>query len=195
MSLVTLAKYKEYLNITDANKDTQINDLASAVEKRVLDYLNRNLESATYQNELYNGNGYNWLILDNFPITAITSISVYDGYYNNAEVWTTLVLGTNYERKLIEDEKVTLDGYTFVKNTKNYKVTYTAGYTTIPSSIQNACKELLKITWDNSPLNQNRLGFTTVSDSAGGSSVALTIDPEIESKILKKIEGYRVANI
>ncbi len=198
MSLVTLAKYKEYLKITDTTVDTQLTTLTAHVEQRVKTWLNRAIESATYTDEYYNGNGKHYLVLRQFPITAATTIKVYDGLdSNNAEIWTTLVQGTDYERKVLDTEacSVYLDGYTFEKGLQNYKITYTAGYTSIPEDIQLACKELLKVTWDNSPLNQNRLGFTSVSDSAGSSNQNLTLDGEIEMKILKKIEAHRAYNV
>lgn len=198
MSLVNLSKYKEYLKITDNTVDTQLTSLANHVEQRVKSWLNRAIESATFTDEYYNGNGKNYLTLRQFPITAVSAIKVYDGLdNNNAETWTTLVQGTDYERKILDLEacSVYLDGYTFDKGMQNYKITYTAGYATIPEDIQLACKELLKVTWDNSPLGQNRLGFTSVSDSAGSANENLTLDGEIEMKILKKIEHYRAFNV
>lgn len=199
MSLVKLSKYKEYLKITDSALDAQITDLQSAVEKRVKEYLHRDIESTTYTAELYNGSGKSELVMRQFPVTSVTSVAVYDGYYNNAEVWTTLVLGTDYTRKTIPLEAYSfiLDDYTFEKGNLNYKITYVAGYasTAIPDDIQLACKELLKIAWDNSPLNQNRLGFLSVSDSAGSANENLSLDSDIETKILKKIECHRAINV
>lgn len=197
MSLVNLNKYKEYLKISDASYDTQLRDIGNAVEKRIKEYLNRDLESASYV-EIYDGSGCEYMSLRQIPVTAITKVEEYEGLdSNNAEVWTTYVLGTDYERLFIptEADGIIMQGRDFSKDLQNYRITYTAGYTTIPYDIQMACKELLKVTWDNSPLNQNRLGFTSVSDSAGSSNENLTLDGEIEMKILKKIERYRVYNV
>ena len=207
MSLVTLAKYKSYLGITDTTKDTDLTDLQSAVEKRVKEYLNRDLEPTTYTDELYNGNGKYELILRQFPLVSISSIKVYDGIdSNNAETWTTLVEHTDYDRLIIPKEaySVILDGYRFVRGLQNYKITYVAGYgtvgtggtTSIPDDIQQACKELLKITYANSPISgDNRLGFLSISDNAGGGSQSLSIDPDIEMKILKKIDRHKANNV
>lgn len=198
MSLVTLAKYKEYLKIADTSFDTQLTDIQSAVEKRVKEYLGRDIEATTYTDELYGGMGDECLVLRQFPITAVTAIKRYDGLDGSGtEIWTTLVQGTDYERKIIDAEAiaVVLDGNTFADGDYNYKITYTAGYSTIPSDIQQACKELLKITWDNSPLSHNRLGFLSTSNNGGSATENLTLDGEIEMKILKKIERYKAINV
>lgn len=198
MSLVTLAKYKDYLKITTTTYDTLLTDIQSAIEKRVKEYLLRPIESATYTDELYDGSGDECLVLRNFPITAATTIKEYQGLdSNNAETWYTLVQGTDYDRKLLDAEAfaIRMDGYTFAKGDLNYKITYTAGYTSIPDDIQMACKELLKITWDNSPSNLNRLGFLSISDSAGSANENLSLDGEIEMKILKKIGHHRAINV
>lgn len=199
MGLVTLAKYKEYLKITDTILDTEIGDIANAVETRVKEYLHRDIESTTFTDEYYNGNGRNYMVLRQFPITAVSAIKEYDGLNpSNVEMWETLVQGTDYERLIFATDEATtlyMDGYTFESGMQNYKITYTAGYSTIPSDIQMACKELVKIVYDNSPLNQNRLGFLSISDSAGSASENLSLDGEIEMKILKKIEHYKAINV
>ncbi len=201
MSLVTLAKYKSYLGIAsnDTTKDTDLTDLQSSVEARVKEYLLRDIESTTYTDELYNGSGWGGLVLRQYPVTAVSSISVYEGIgAGNVETWTTLVEHTHYDRKIIPSESysVLLENYIFTKGIQNYKITYTAGYSTIPSDIQLACKELMKIVYANSPISgNNRLGFLSVSSNAGGGSQSLSIDPDIEEKILKKIECYKAHNV
>ena len=259
MSLVTTANYKYYLGIgqSDTTKDTEIALLINAVERRIKEFLNRDLEWSAYTDEIYDGNGYNQLILKQFPIIYVSAIKVYEGIGSgNVETWTTLVEHTDYDRLIIPTEAhlFFLDGYRFVKQFQNYKVTYYAGYTvgstltsgssvvgkkyqiaarqsvdftlvgsssnavgtqfvaigtssmsvtdslteliTTPNDIQLACMELLKITYANSPISgDNRLGFLSISSNAGGGSQNLSIDPEIEDKILKKIERYKVNNV
>ena len=259
MSLVTTANYKYYLGVgqSDTSKDTELALLISSVEKRVKEFLNRDLEWQVYTDEIYNGSGHNGLILRQFPIIYVSTVKVYEGINsNNVETWTTLVEHTDYDRLIIPVEAYTvlLGGYRFVKQFQNYKITYYAGYTTgltlvsgssvvgkkyqiaarsavdftlvgsssnavgtqfvatgtssmsatdsltelitIPNDIQLACMELLKVTYANSPISgDNRLGFLSVSSSAGGGSQNLSIDPEIEDKILKKIERYKANNV
>jgi len=103
MSLVTLAKYKEYLKIgsSDTTRDAELTDMASAVEKRIKTFLNRDLETASYV-EIYNGTDCGELPLRQTPITAITKVEEYEGLDStNTEVWVTYALGTDYERLFI----------------------------------------------------------------------------------------------
>ncbi len=66
----------------------------------------------------------------------------------------------------------------------------------LPYDIEEACKELLKITYANSPISgDNRLGFLSISSNAGGGSQNLNIDPDIEDKILKKIIRHKDTNV
>lgn len=198
MSLVTLANYKAYLKIGDTSQDTNLTVLQSAVEKRIKNFLNRDLESATYTDEYYTGKGTNKMVLRQYPITSVTTIKRYDGISGSSEVWTTLVALTDYDRLVLDTEAcyINLDNGQFESGVdNNYKITYVAGYSSIPDDIQMACKELLKVTWDNSPINQNRLGFLSASSNAGSGSENLNIDPEIENKILKKIEHYKAINV
>lgn len=261
MSLVTTANYKYYLGIgqSDTTKDTELALLVSSVERRVKEFLNRDLEWQVYTDEFYNGNGYQRLILRQFPIIAVSTVKVYDGIESgNVETWTTLVEHTDYDRMVLDIVRgayeLYLDGYHFVKGYNNYKITYYAGYTvgsilvtgssvvgkkyqiaarqsvdftlvgsssnavgtqfvatgassmsatdslieliTVPSDIQLACMELLKITYANSPISgDGRLGFLSVSNNAGGGSQNLSIDPEAEQKILNKIANHKALNV
>lgn len=199
MSLVTLAKYKEYLKIgsSDTTRDAELTDMASAVEKRIKTFLNRDLETASYV-EIYNGTDCGELPLRQTPITAITKVEEYEGLDStNTEVWVTYALGTDYERLFIPTtaHAIMMYGRDFSYGMQNYRITYTAGYSTIPADIQLACKELLKVTWDNSPVNQGRLGFLSTSANGGSATENLSLDSEIEMKILKKIEHHRAFNV
>jgi hypothetical protein len=134
MSLVTDANYKYYLGVSQSETITNnITPLISAAEKRVKEFLNRDLEWQVYTDELYDGSGCNRLILRQFPVICVTSIQEYGGIDSgNTEDWDTLVEHTNYNRLIIPTSayEVILDGYNFLKSYQNYKVTYYAGYTT-----------------------------------------------------------------
>ncbi len=135
MSLVTDAKYLYYLGVGQSETVTNnIAPLITAAERRVKEFLNRDLEWQIYTDEFYNGNGYQRLILRQFPIIAVSAVKVYDGIDSvNVETWTTLVEHTDYDRMVLDIVRgayeVYLDGYNFVKGYNNYKITYYAGYT------------------------------------------------------------------
>lgn len=133
MSLVTDSAYKYYLGV--GQSETITNNLApliSAAEKRVKEFLNRDLEWTAYSSEYYDGNGKSKLTLRQFPIIYVGSIYEYNGITSgNVEDWDLLVEHTDYDRLVIPQEAfcVYLDNYTFAEGVQNYKITYYAGYT------------------------------------------------------------------
>ncbi len=135
MSLVTDANYQYYLGVGQSEAITNnISPLISVAEKRVKEFLNRDLEWQVYTDEFYNGNGRPRLILRQFPIIAVSTIKVYEGIASgNTETWTTLVEHTDYDRMVLDIVRgayeLYLDGYHFVNGYNNYKITYYAGYT------------------------------------------------------------------
>lgn len=199
MSLVTDANYKYYLGLNQSETITNnFTPLINAVEKRVKDFLHRDIETATYTDEIYDGSGNNSLVLRQFPITSIASVKVYEGIgAGNVETWTTLVEHTDYDRLIIpvEAHLFYLDGYRFVRQFQNYKVTYVAGYSSIPDDIQLACKKLVALYWNESPQKNNSIGLTNINNNAGGSVSTLNIQEDAETRILKSIEHHKANNV
>ena len=185
-----LATYKTYLKVTGATLDTPLTALAEEAEGYVKDYLNRDIESATYT-EYYDGSGRSLLTLNQYPITTLTSVSVYD---SADETWDLLVLGTDYDRSAIRSHAIYLDGYTFVKGIENYKVVYIGGYTTVPKKIQLVCKKVMKILYDQSPLGEGYLGYTALSNNVGGSQ-NINVDLDALNRTLKEAVDYRALNV
>jgi hypothetical protein len=136
--LCTVDNVKSYIGINtiDSTEDALIETLIDAVSTMFVSYCGRGFESATYT-EYYSGNDYpNTVYTNNFPIITVS------GIYDDTS-WTfgsdTLISGSNY---MVDDISITLlPGYVFSAGKKNIKVIYTAGYSTIPSDIKQACIE------------------------------------------------------
>ena len=113
------------------------------------------------------------------------------------DIWTEWTQDNQYSRLLIPKEKhgIILEGGIFIKGIQNFRITYNAGYATLPYDINLACKELVKIALDNSPLGKSYLGVTAISDNTGGSSQNITFEDDRENKVLQKIEHYKVLNV
>lgn len=258
MSLVTNSAYLYYLGVGQSETITNnLTPIISAAEKRVKEFLNRDLEWTAYSSEYYDGNGKSKLILRQFPIIYVGSIYEYNGITSgNVEDWDLLVEHTDYDRLVIPQEAfcVYLDNYTFAEGTQNYKITYYAGYTagstltsgdvtigkkyrivarsivdfttigasantvgtefvatstgvtltasdsvteliTVPEDIQLACKELVALYWNISPMKNNWIGLSTVNNNAGGATENLSIDLEAEKRILRHIEHHKANNV
>jgi len=194
--IVALDDYKDVLEIDKSNNsfDSILNDMADEVESKIEEFLGRSLEQAEYTDELYDGSGSSMLILKQFPITTVASIKQYDGY-SGGEVWTTLVLGTDYERLLYvkESTAVYMDGMAFAKGVQNYKITYTAGYQNVPLEIVQACKKLMLLYYGETRKTKT-LDKASVSITMG-TTTTTTYDKEAEKRILDSIKKYMAFNI
>ena len=77
MALIELAYAKQYLRRgTDRSQDRLIQLLIDLVSDRAEVFCDRRFESATYTHERYDGTGTTKLNLKNFPVTALSRISI-----------------------------------------------------------------------------------------------------------------------
>jgi hypothetical protein len=129
MALITIADLEEYLQITITGTDDEdkYTFLIGAVQDLADSITFRELESATYTSELYDGNSGSELYLNQYPITDV------------AEVKYGFVWGGSARSEITSDDYLTYaaEGYlAFNFNSVDggnqiFEITYTAGYTTI----------------------------------------------------------------
>lgn len=140
MALTSVSNVKSYLSINESTDDTILTTLVSQAEKIILDYLGKNIESATYT-EYHDGDGTDEVHLKQYPIISVTSL--YDDVervFNS----TTLIAATNYI--IYEDEGIIRlfnDESSFAVGKRNIKVAYTAGYASVPGDITLAANKLI----------------------------------------------------
>jgi hypothetical protein len=72
----------------------------------------------------------------------------------------------------------------FPKGTRNVKVTYTAGYTTVPEDIKQACMEMVALRLD----ERKRIGVS--SQSIAGESVSYK-DQDMPMSVQATLQKYR----
>ena len=192
MSLVSVADYKTALGITGCSEDTKLTQYSAEIDDTVKTYLGRDIEQATYTDELYDGNGTNYLITRQHPVTAITKLEMYEGLNaDGSEDWEEWTQGDEYGRLLIEERAVSLyiSGAVFPVGKNNIRITYTAGYAAadIPDDIDYVCKQLMGFKY--LKFDKKLLGKTSESKGVGSSS---SDSYELnEKEILKQIECYR----
>lgn len=191
MSLVQLSDYKTALGITGTGEDTKISQYSLEVETRVKNYIGRNIELTFEIEELYDGDGGNYLMPKQWPVYEISSVQIYDGQTGGVESWDTWVLDTDYDRLLNRGSYIYVEGAVFPEGTENIKLTYDAGYEIVPDDIQNACKKLMVLLYKK--IDGQLLGMTTKSTTVGASSAdAYDLD---EEKILREIAHYRTPRL
>lgn len=136
--LVTEAELESFLetSLDSTLAATLINSATAFLESAC----GRTFRSAAYTNEYLSGDGTPYLYLNNYPVSAITSLTLFDRY-SAADVQT-----------LTEDRDFYLDPDSgrlvcstgvFVAGRRNYRCTYTGGYAAIPEDIKVLCMQLI----------------------------------------------------
>lgn len=93
--------------------------------------------------EYYNGGGSNTILLNNYPCTTLTSV-----YDDLDRTYGSDTLIDSTDLAVLPTEllyMIVYDGGVFMNGVKNVKVTYTAGYSTVPWDLQQACLGLIGI--------------------------------------------------
>ena len=75
-TLTTLTNLKTWLGTPNATDDALLTRLISAASAFIESWLNRTISIQTY-NEKYDGTGQDTLMLSNYPIVSLSSISIY----------------------------------------------------------------------------------------------------------------------
>lgn len=146
--LVTLADYKIFKAITSTGDDARLSVLLAMAEKAVENFCARKFAETT-QTEYFDGLGRELLILNKRPVTAVSGVWVdgtgFGGYgvdaFPASSAWT---VGESW---IPESYTATADNPGILRalvlggwpcGQKNIKVTYTAGFATIPDDLQQA---------------------------------------------------------
>lgn len=141
-ALTSLSNLKEVLGITDGEQDSLLENIINRATDIIENYCNgRRFASTTYSDEEYDGTDTKYINARQWPITAVTA---YEKNYGS--------VGTTDWNSLQSDWfKYIDDGqgpgqfyyeYGFNKGTRNYRFSYTAGYTTIPNDLEQACIDI-----------------------------------------------------
>ena len=157
--LTTLANVKQWVNVTSSTDDSLLTRLITSVSNFIQTWLNRALSSATYT-ETYDGPIGTRMLVANYPVTAIASLSI-DG--------ATIPLSTDVTVAgyVLDTYGVILRGnYSFGNGRSNVEITYTAGYSVIPVEIEQAAIELVALRY----AERRRPGVS--SQTIGGEAVA-----------------------
>jgi hypothetical protein len=139
LNLITKAEYKAYAGLTSANHDAEIDVLIPKVSQLVKSYCRRTFidyfdEAKT---EYFNG-GTGSLILAETPVVQVLEVGFSNDY---GQTYTTLTQYVDW----VEDEGyiVPISPAGWAKQTKGYKVTYTAGYEVLPEDVKLATLDLI----------------------------------------------------
>lgn len=177
-ALLTLQEVKYHLKVPSGtvSDDATFEMFINAASDRVASFCDRIFLQGTYT-ELHSGRRQNYLLPNQYPITAISEIRI-----DNSREWTNannLVAAANY---VIADFQSTIqyDG-SFPSGYNNIRVIYTAGYVTVPSDLKLAC--LWFVEWYYRHRAREDMGKTSMSK--GDESIGILAEtPKMIKEIL-----------
>lgn len=135
--------------------------------------------------EYYDGDGSDLLILRQWPINSVTSIYIDAGRSYGSD---TLVSSDDYAYYDVRGT-VGFDGASLTPGMQSVKITYNAGYTTIPPDIEGACLQMVAI--DHKRETEKRVGVLSRSDELGGSITYVFDTPFVDRVVAKYARKYR----
>lgn len=139
-ALTNVSDVKESLGIasSDTTKNNLITRKINQATRAIENYCGRRFILTIYTDEAYNGTYTDQIILKNRPIVGTPTLSVRDTNLNedDFDIVDANILFTDANAGILN-----LD-FRAVGRWSAYKVTYQAGYTTIPEDLAEACASL-----------------------------------------------------
>lgn len=177
--IATLEQFKQYLWITDDDKDTLLQLILDGVNDLVLSYIGRVIEADDYT-EIIDGNGQLFFVVENYPINTIDSISK-NTWTITTPVWEALD-SNSYS---IDSKSWTVNLlFNLSRGFKNYQVVYNGGYTEIPAWLVLAVLKMASKYWN------SRTSDGIKSESVAWDSISFDTT-QIPNDILVVLETYR----
>lgn len=152
-ALTTVADVKESLGLDsgDSSKNNLIIRKINQATLMIQNYTGRMFKLTTYTDEEYNSTGTDQLMLRQRPVVGSVTLSSRDTSFNEAD-WDTV--DTNLQFVNEEAGIIDLTFRTYGKWDR-YKVTYSAGYDTIPEDIAEAAATLAAFLVENGTSGTN----------------------------------------
>jgi hypothetical protein len=140
LDLITKAEYKAYAGISSTNHDTEIDLLIPKVSTLVKTYCHRNFIDFVDEakSEVFIG-GTSVFILNETPVLSIQSVEKSSDY---GQTYTPLVEYTDW---VLDQDMyiVSINPNGWDRAIRGYRVTYTAGYESVPEDLKLAVLDLV----------------------------------------------------
>lgn len=190
--LVALADLKTYLGITSSGQDAKLSAVKTDIEDAVKKYCGRDLlVPSTPYTEYYAGDGSQRLIVDQRPVVSVSSIYIDPScLFESGSLVPNLNSGSPAElissQRQLDSGIIELFSYAFLRGRRSVKITYSAGYATVPSDLQRAVKLICAKAWKVQELQM----IGQISQQVGDKTV--TYEPDAWPKEAAEILGrYR----
>jgi len=184
-ALVSLQEAKSYL-IEDpladlGTKEDLIKRLINGVSASSETYMNRKIKARSYTED-YDGMGTDTLYLNQYPINSISTVCIDEdrAFPSSKNINTSdiiiysdegIIKRTGSTLYVVIDEETgkIIRHFAFDRGKKNIRVTYNAGYTSVPDDIKHVVLE--EISWHYDSITKKKLGITGVSAMGEHTSV------------------------
>jgi len=141
LPLITRAEYKAYAGLTSVTHDVNIDNLIPKVSELIKSICRRTfVDYVDDAKTEYHEGGAALIVPEEYPIVSVSSLE-YSSDYGNT--YTTLAEYTDYAVSKISNTLVALASTGFPSGINAYKLTYTAGYVSIPEDLKLAILDLI----------------------------------------------------
>lgn len=190
--LVSAADLKTFLAITSSTLDAKLAAVKTDIEAMVKTYCGRDfLVPSTPYTEYYDGDGSQQLIVNQRPVISVASIYIDSScLFESGSLVPNLNSGSPAElissQRKLNSGIIELFSYAFQRGRRSVKITYSAGYATVPADLQRAVKLICAKAWKTQDLQM----IGQISQQVGDKTV--TYEPDSWPKEAAEILGrYR----
>lgn len=153
-------------------KDMTDDDLAviavDAASELVRSHCDRTFDAVVGATAILDGTGTQWLLLPELPVTALTSVTLYDGTASE----TLLVEGLDEDYVWDAAGRVYRNVYNWPTEPQSITVVYSHGYATVPSDVRLVALNAAGRLYDHAGIAQETVGSYNVNYTTG--EVSLT---------------------
>ncbi len=184
--LITLADVKNFAGINSPNSDAIISDLIPKASAIVRNYCNRNfIDYWSTPKVEYQSGGFPSIFLQESPIRAVANIEYSSDYGQN---YSSLVEYTDYAFNMETDSIDVLFIDCFPKTVNGYRVTYTAGYASVPDDLKQATIDTVMYY-----MKSDMAVKSTRSPGSSATQVEYIVNATLPSHIRRVLDTYRLS--
>lgn len=139
-NLITLQDYKTYEGITGTGQDAQISSIIPKVSNFVKNICRRTFVDWVDEQKVEVFGGGSYLVLGEAPVLQIASFETSEDY---GQTYTALTEFVDWVLDIENQYIIPLKTLAFKPMVNGYRVTYTAGYETLPEDLKLATLDLV----------------------------------------------------
>jgi hypothetical protein len=202
-AIVTLAEAKAQLNVVDSSMDTTIESWINESSAVIEDYTGRKFAVQSVTGEIQDGDGSRFLYPKYYPITQLSTettpstaqkLAALQYRDTPTSTWTNVEDEINYIFLNTNKPFIELYRKTFDVGVENIKISYKAGFSTVPSDIKKVCVEMVQMWYNEYKGGGDALGKSTSSQTSMGGNFNVTwMDVDARWKLV--LDRYRTITI